>query len=111
MKGDPVDLRSPSQGKELEVTYRNGDRFYLKFISDIQDFECLQGRYSVNLCALREHLSFPLTILEINLEIAGAGITISPSSISLPGFYACNIISIRSGVAIEYSSNLKWRNL
>lgn len=111
MQGEPTDLRSPPQGKELEVTYSNGDHFYLRFRDGLQSFEEVHTRYSVDLRMLDDLITFPLTVLEVNLEIAGAGIKITPKEVSMPGLSSRGDIFVKCAGAISYKSGLKWANL
>ncbi|MEF2265342.1 HNH endonuclease signature motif containing protein [Janthinobacterium sp. LS2A] len=80
--GNPVDLRCPPLGRELEIRYKNGDYLYLRF-SEFKNQEEISKKY------LRDfnifELSFPITTLEINLKIADTGIELTPEIANFGG--------------------------
>ncbi|WP_429157478.1 hypothetical protein [Aeromonas allosaccharophila] len=61
--GSPMDLRSPPQGKELEISYPNGDHLYLKFI-ELNSFAQAQERYDTDIL---KSINFPITAVEVNM--------------------------------------------
>ncbi|MGL6359831.1 hypothetical protein ACSZNK_18905 [Aeromonas hydrophila] len=109
--GKPLDLRSPPQGKELEVSYHNGDYLYLHFL-EIFTAEQLQSKYSVSDVSC---FNFPITVVEINFAIGGTNINFSNdgtqimgSNISASVMSHCNVgICIETG--IEWLQNPKWK--
>lgn len=109
--GKPLDLRSPPQGKELEVSYHNGDYLHLRFM-EILTAEQLQSKYSVNNIS---HFIFPITVVEINFAIGGVNINFSHSGTQVMGTsVSCGVMahsevgfSIVTG--IEWQQNPKWR--
>lgn len=84
--GSPLDLRSPPQGKELEVKYSNGDFLYLRFI-ELESLEEAIKRYKTNIfrdisfpITAFKDISFPITAIEVSLTIAGTNIKLTSST-------------------------------
>lgn len=105
--GEPDDLRSPPQGKELEVIYSNGDFFYLRFTEffNISDL-CL--KYGEGLRRRSAKISFPVTVLEIQLEIAGSGISLTPEKSTFGNVTVNDCFSFKCGGGINYKTGFKW---
>lgn len=61
LRGDPVDVVSPPNGAELEITYAEGD--YLKVGFESIDADGLAHRYPY---AARHSYDFPITVVEVN---------------------------------------------
>ncbi|WP_429065528.1 hypothetical protein [Aeromonas bestiarum] len=104
--GSPIDLRSPPQGKELEVSYPNGDYLYLRFI-EIKSEEQAVKRYGHDFFS---DLVFPLTTVEVNMTIAGTRIELTPESSKIGMIQMTGNISkfCGCGVLIE-NSGVPWR--
>lgn len=75
--GNPVDLRSPPQGRELEVKYNNGDYLYIRFL-ELNDSNEAYKRYKNETIKNDESIEFPITAVEINLSIGGTNIELGP---------------------------------
>ena len=104
--GSPVDLRSPPQGKELEVKYENGDYLYLRFI-EIDSVEDAIKRYYSNIL---KKLNFPLTAVEINLKIAGTPIELSPQRLMFGGGQASgNLLRNSVGGLSILGTGIQWK--
>ncbi|CAI2335614.1 conserved hypothetical protein [Vibrio parahaemolyticus] len=103
--GYPSDLRSPPQGKELEVSYSNGDYLYLRFW-ELKTKEQAQSRYN---SSMLNHLRFPITAIEVNLVIAGTGINLSPDKTTIGGLNLMGglIENCGVGVCVE-GSGFRW---
>ncbi len=104
--GSPLDLRSPPQGKELEIKYTNGDFLYLRFV-ELESFEQAIGRYRTDIF---ESISFPITAVEVNMTIAGTNIELTPSTSTLGGIQITGCLSSNcgGGVMIE-DSGFSWK--
>jgi hypothetical protein len=104
--GSPLDLRSPPQGKELEVRYHNGDYLYLRFI-ELESFQKAQKRYGTDIF---KDLTFPITAVEVNMAIAGTRIELTDSSSQLGGIQMTGCLSSNcgGGVVIE-NSGIPWK--
>lgn len=106
--GSPVDLRCPPQGKELEVKYKNGDYLHLRFLV-LNSIEDAKKRYKNEmLTKLSEH--FPLTALEVNMNIGGVNIELAPGGSNLQGIQMIGCLSMSCGGGIMLSNTgIKWR--
>lgn len=104
--GEPVDLRSPPQGKELEITYKNGDYLYLRFV-ELKTFEDAKEYYKTNVFS---SISFPITAVEVNLTIAGTNIELTPYSSKLGGIQMTGCLSSHcgGGVVIQ-NTGVNWK--
>lgn len=105
--GSPIDLRSPPQGKELEVKYSNGDYLYLRF-HDVLDVDELCKKYGDNLRGCSTLVNFPLTVLEVNLEIAGTGISLTPERSDFGPVMMKGCFSSRSSGAVVGRTAFEW---
>lgn len=109
--GKPVDLRSPPLGKELEVSYHNGDYLYLRF-SEIDTKEQLNSRFGISHTS---DFNFPITVVEINFAIGGTGIDfnskgteIMNGTISRSAITHCNI-GFSLNVGFKWLQNPRWK--
>lgn len=104
--GSPIDLRSPPQGKELEVSYLNGDYLYLRFI-ELKSEEQAINKYGHDVFS---DLNFPLTAVEVNMKIAGTRIELSPKSSQIGGLQMTGCLSsfCGGGVLIQ-NSGMSWK--
>ncbi|MDO8039526.1 hypothetical protein [Janthinobacterium sp. SUN137] len=105
--GTPIDLRCPPQGKELEVKYANGDYLNLRFIVLSTPQEAEKRYKSQILNHLGEH--FPLTAVEVNMNVAGTNIEFSPSGTRFWGNQFIGNLSMMCGrgLCIE-NTGIKW---
>lgn len=104
--GSPLDLRSPPQGKELEVSYNNGDYLYLRFI-ELKSFLQAQKRYETDIF---QDIAFPITAVEVNMTIAGTSIELTPERSRLGGIHMTGCLSsyCGGGVVIQ-NSGIQWK--
>lgn len=104
--GSPLDVRSPPQGKELEISYHNGDYLYLRFI-ELKSFEQAQNRYKTDIF---RDIAFPITAVEVNITIAGTSIELTSKSSQLGGIQMTGCLSsyCDGGVVIE-NSGIQWK--
>ncbi|EJM7155107.1 HNH endonuclease [Vibrio parahaemolyticus] len=109
--GHPIDLRSPPQGKELEVRYGNGDFLYLRFLEVLTD-EQLKSKYKISDTS---DFNFPITVVEINFSIGGTNIDFSDSGTQVFGMNVSSSVMVRCGVGfcietgIQWQQNPKWK--
>ncbi|PWI34670.1 HNH endonuclease [Vibrio albus] len=102
--GNPLDLRSPPQGKELEVMYSNGDCLHLRFI-ELDSLESAIKRYSTDIF---KSLSFPITAVEVNFSVAGTNINLTPTSTTLGGLQMTGSMMSRCGTGVCLRTGTKW---
>ena len=104
--GSPLDLRSPPQGKELEVRYDNGDSLYLRFIELVSLAQAIE-RYETDIF---RDIPFPITAVEVDMTVAGTNIELTPSHSRIGGFKTSNslISNCGSGFFIK-NTGVLWR--
>ncbi|WP_035853655.1 hypothetical protein [Deefgea rivuli] len=107
--GAPSDLRSPPQGKELEVHYSNGDMLHIRFI-EINTVEEACSRYKTDIFLRNSLISFPLTVVEVALEIGGTNIKISPDATTLGGAVIKGCLTTNCGAGISADFGFHWRH-
>lgn len=76
--GQPTDLHSPPQGKELRIDYENGDHLFVKFLVINSSEEAFE-KYEHEALRKPNLITFPITAVEINYKIGGTGIELRPS--------------------------------
>ncbi|EML0300530.1 HNH endonuclease [Vibrio parahaemolyticus] len=102
--GSPTDLRSPPQGKELEVRYSNGDYLYLRFF-EVATAEKLKAKYAIGDTS---DFNFPLTVVEINFAIGGTNIDFSHSGSQVMGLNVSASVVSHCGVGFSIETGINW---
>lgn len=87
-RGAPEDIECPPHGRALAATYSNGDRIRVEFIADL-DTSALVERYPGARVASWE-LPSPLTVVEIEMLVAGTQIEFGPRSTQVGGAIMTN---------------------
>lgn len=103
--GNPVDLRSPPQGKELEVSYNNGDYLSLRF-SEVENKEQLQSKFGIS---YSYDFKFPITVVEINFAIGETNIDFSSSGTRVMGNSVTNCVTAYCGVGFCIQTGIVWQ--
>ena len=111
--GDPEDLSSPPQGKELRIDYSNGDHLFVKF-SIVESAEQAYKKYKNERILNSNIIKFPITVIEVNYKIGGTGIEFKPSGTTINtnsikgGFIShCGIgMSINTGLVFRQNPSL-----
>jgi len=103
--GQPIDLRSPPQGKELEVKYHNDDFLSLRFLEVLTD-EKLRSKYSIHDTS---DFNFPITIVEINFSVGGTNIDFSDSGTQVMGMNLSSNIMVGCGVGFSIQTDIQWQ--
>lgn len=103
--GNPVDLRSPPQGKELEIRYSNGDHLYLRF-SEVENKEQLQSMFGIS---YNYDFKFPITAVEINFAIGETNIDFSSSGTTVMGSRITNSVIAYCGVGFCIETGINWQ--
>ena len=113
--GKPIDLRSPPQGKELEVNYANGDYLYLRFLV-LKSADEANKKYNTDIFDSNVDIHFPITALEINMSIGGTTINFSPyettfASNTIKGglMSHCGVGLALGNTGINWLQNPKWK--
>lgn len=105
--GNPLDLRAPPQGKELEVSYHNGDYLYLKF-NEINDEIELQKKFNIP-ASISFEFKFPITVVEINFAVGGTNINFSSKGTQVFGVSAKQSVISHCGVGFSLNSGIAWQ--
>lgn len=107
--GAPTDLRSPPQGRELEVMYHNGDYLHLRFV-ELNDVNEACDRYKTNIFHSQEkHMRFPITAVEVNMKIGGTNIELSQESTKFGGAVVSGGFMLNCGAGIVLDkTGLQW---
>ncbi|WP_172148022.1 HNH endonuclease [Pseudomonas tumuqii] len=113
--GSPIDLRCPPQGKELEVKYANGDFLYLKFL-ELNSSDEASRRYKNDVLKDNDSVKFPITAVEVNMNIGGTNIQLSPESTTFGGgqingglMSHCGCGIRLDGTGVIWAQNPKWK--
>ncbi|HET6230544.1 MAG TPA: hypothetical protein VFE05_10790 [Longimicrobiaceae bacterium] len=88
VRGELMDLFASPLGRKLVVKFAGGDSLSIEF-SEALSAASLAKRCrarGMSVSTLPSALQFPITLCEISLTVAEAGISVSPSAISVPGF-------------------------
>jgi len=80
--GTPEDFECPPNGRLLRVRYADGDSLAIEFLN-CESTEAFRERYQQPLAW--NDVAFPLTLLEINLNIAGRRLTFTPDGAEIMG--------------------------
>src|SRR5262249_37139474 len=78
--GTPLDLECPPSGRRLRVAYRNGDSLSLDF-RNLETAAEFRQRYAID--PGWQDLIFPVSALEINMNVAGRNLQLSPAETNL----------------------------
>ncbi|MBD2101667.1 hypothetical protein [Leptolyngbya sp. FACHB-261] len=81
-KGDPSDLECPPSGKLLRIRYDNGDDLRVEF-TELASLEAALARYSECPERLREHVTFPVTAVEVQMNVGGTDIRFGPKQTNI----------------------------
>lgn len=81
--GDPADVDCPPSGRILDVRYPNEDRLRIEF-RELPNVEAAHSRYSDGHVG-DWGVDFPLTAVEIQMNVGGTDVRFGPRHTSLPG--------------------------
>lgn len=93
-QGDPTDVDCPPSGRKLQIKYANGDELRVEFFV-LQGVDDVRRRYSVD-PPPQLSIPFPLTAVEVYLNIAGSGITLDRRGLRVPGVSIGSMWVVRS---------------
>ena len=103
--GNPVDLISPPSGKDLSIRYSNGDSLSIRFY-ELKDGAGFLKKFKI---APFNVLEFPLTVVEVNCEIAGANIKLSPTGSTIGSHQIIGCFVHHAQTCIGVNTGIKWR--
>lgn len=90
-RGEPDDIVCPPHGRSLAARYANGDTIRVEFVADL-DTSALAARYA-DADVVRWGLPSPLTVVEIEMLVAGTGIKFGPRSTQVGGMMMVNCLT------------------
>jgi hypothetical protein len=108
-EGVEADIECPPSGKRLRIDYATGDHLQVQF-RNIEDEEELVSRYRTSVPRLpvlvgeqapQLEVSFPLTAVEIEMEVAGTAIRFGPGETKVGGVTIAGSWMIRGAVGIQ----------
>ncbi|KEY58467.1 YecA family protein [Serratia sp. DD3] len=79
--GSPKDVRSPPQGKELQIDYENGDHLLVKFL--VVETATLGYKKYNNEAFFDDRIKYPITVVEVNYVVGGTGIEFKSSGTTI----------------------------
>lgn len=106
--GEPTDLHSPPQGKELRIDYDNGDHLFVKFLV-VDTAQEAYERYQTAALLQDNEIKFPLTVVEVNYKVGGSDIELrSPGTNIRTNTFKGGFIS-HGGVGMAINTELVFR--
>lgn len=103
--GNPVDIVSPPSGKDLLVRYANGDSLAIHFYV-VEDSAAFQAKFKKYPYA---ELEFPLTVAEVNCEIGGTDIKLTPTGTTIGTNQFIGNFSAYCGGGMLVNLGFNWR--
>jgi hypothetical protein len=88
-QGAAADIECPPNGRLLAARYANGDRLKVEFIPDL-DINRLRRRYPDARITESDLPVVPITVVEIEMVIAGTGIEFGPRTTNIAGATVAN---------------------
>lgn len=98
--GNPEDVSSPPQGKELRIKYNNGDYLFVKFLI-MDTARHAYEKYEREFLLRNGLLKFPLTIVEVNYKIGGTNIELNSSGTNIGSNKIIGGFSHGNGVGLK----------
>lgn len=106
--GDPVDLQSPPQGKDLRIEYKNGDYLRVSFFVLSSANEAFE-KYQVPALLDTQAVKYPITTVEVHLKIGGTGIELNPGGTSIQTNSISRCFMSHCGCGISLNLGIRWR--
>jgi SEC-C motif len=103
--GNPVDLISPPSGEDLSIRYANGDSLGIHFYV-LENGAEFQNKFEI---AAFDKLEFPLTVAEVNCEIGGTDIKLSPIGTTIRTNQFTGCFMAHCGAGLVANLGMKWR--
>lgn len=103
--GSPVDLICPPSGKDLSIRYANGDYLAIHFYV-IRDCAEFQEKFST---APYDMLEFPLTVAEVNCEIGGTDIKLTPLGTTIGTNQFIGNFMAHCGAGLVANLGMNWK--
>jgi hypothetical protein len=97
-QGIPEDLECPPSGKLLKAEYENGDSIRIEFF-ELESKQALHKRYP-NVDSDRWGLPYPITAVEIRMNVAGTSIKFGPRESNIGGILIRDSFASRCPVGL-----------
>lgn len=99
--GAPSDFESPPSGRRIAVSYPNGDRLRVEFLS-LKSKRKAAKRYPIFGRDTWAQLPFPLTAVELQMFVGGTRIAFGPTSTQLGGVQMTGCLTMRCGAGLSF---------
>lgn len=103
--GEPVEMVCPPSGKDLRVLYKNGDSLAIHFYV-VADHAAFQEKFKRS---PYEVLEFPLTVAEVNCEVGGTDIKLTPTGTTIRTNQFIGNFMAFCGCGMQFELGFKWR--
>lgn len=109
VRGDPEDVESPPSGKLLRIRYANGDDLRVEFV-EMLTVNTFDARYPKHpdlnrsrspIDAREPRITFPITVVEVQMIVGETPIQFGPHHTSLPGGQITGSLMVGCGTAIN----------
>lgn len=113
--GEPTDLQSPPQGKELKIDYENGDHLSIKFLNlktaeeSFKRYPLLEETFTKYPLLKYRYVRFPITAVEVNMVIGGGNIELSPTATNIQNCMSAGNFISDCNVGLTTDLNLIFR--
>lgn len=101
VQGNPTDFESPPSGKRIYGRYDNGDELKIEFF-ELAGLDDVRKKYPRAGGPGWDHVTFPITAVEVLERIGGTDLGFGPDWIRLPGTHMSGGFSAHCGTAIVY---------
>jgi hypothetical protein len=102
VRGNPIDLECPPNGRLVTADYANGDKLRVEFIPDLTP-STLASRYPDSIGNWNwEQLPQQLAAVEIQMRVGGTEIEFGPRETRMQGGVMRNCFSSHCGVGVQF---------
>jgi hypothetical protein len=102
LEGSAVDLQSPPNGRLISVQYPNGDSLRVEFL-DLDSAAVAATRYSHFRAATWQQFTFPITAVELQMQVGGTSCYFGPTESRFGGVRMTGCVSKNGSVGLALS--------
>jgi hypothetical protein len=102
LEGPAVDLQSPPNGRLIRVQYPNGDSLRVEFL-DLDSASVAAKRYSHFQAAIWPQFKFPITAVELQMQVGGTPYSFGPTESRFGGVTMKGCVFARNAVGLSLS--------
>jgi hypothetical protein len=102
LEGPAVDLQSPPNGRLIRVQYPNGDSLRVEFL-DLDSASVAATRYSHFQAAIWQEFAFPITAVELQMQVGGTPYYFGPTESRLGGMTMTGCVFKGNSVGLSLS--------